>query len=131
MQTGGMAGNPLRVVVGRRSERGELARFLDDIDQGHGRVLVVEGEAGTGKTTLARELREAATGRGFTTLCGACVHFASARIPYVPLVRATEDWTESRQAGDPHVDVAKRLFARPMGELGEPHVVRGIESDDR
>ena len=127
MQTGGMAGNPLRVVVGRRSERAELAHLLDDIDQGHGRVLVLEGEAGTGKTTLARELREAADGRGFTTLWGACVHFASARIPYVPLVRATDDWAEGRQAGDPLVDVANRLFARPVGELGEPDVVRSTE----
>jgi hypothetical protein len=81
MHTGGMAGNPLRVPVGRLSERARLAHLLDDTERGRGGVLVVEGEAGTGKTTLARELREAADGRGFTTLWGACVHFASARIP--------------------------------------------------
>ena len=130
MHTGGMAGNPLRVPVGRLSERARLAHLLDDTERGRGGVLVVEGEAGTGKTTLARELREAADGRGFTTLWGACVHFASARIPHVPLVRAVEDWIEPRQPGDPLVAVADRLFARPVGDLsdlGDLDVVRGTE----
>ena len=123
-----MGGKPLRVLVGRHSERAELAQLLNEIDQGHGGVLVVAGEAGTGKTTLARELREAAVGRGFTTLWGACVHFASARVPYVPLVRAVEDWTESGQRGDPLVAVADSLFVPAPGEPGELDVVRGTES---
>lgn len=53
-------------------ERGEelarIAAALDDAAKGNGRVLVIEGQAGIGKTHLLRATRELAAERGFGRL---------------------------------------------------------------
>ena len=54
-------------VVGRESELAEVERFIDAADQGFA-VLVLEGEAGIGKTTLWREARRLAEERGALVL---------------------------------------------------------------
>jgi DNA-binding CsgD family transcriptional regulator len=57
-------------VVGRRAELEALESFLSRVGDGFG-CLVLEGEAGIGKTTLWRAGVERAIGRGFTVLtCG-------------------------------------------------------------
>jgi len=48
--------------------------------------VLVGGEAGIGKTRLARELAEHATGRGATVLVGACRNLG--QVPYTPVVDA-------------------------------------------
>lgn len=47
---------------GRRTERAVLDRLLSDVRAGRGRVLVLRGEAGVGKTTLLDYLQDQATG---------------------------------------------------------------------
>lgn len=54
-------------VVGRESELAEVERFIDAADHGFA-VLVLEGEAGIGKTTLWREVRRRAEERGYQVL---------------------------------------------------------------
>src|SRR5688572_15738847 len=54
-------------IVGREAELATVARFLDDPDQWP-RALVLEGEAGIGKTTLWRAGLEAAAGAGYRVL---------------------------------------------------------------
>jgi ABC-type transport system involved in cytochrome c biogenesis ATPase subunit len=39
-------------LTDRRSERGVLDRFVDEVRAGEGRALVVRGEPGVGKTVL-------------------------------------------------------------------------------
>jgi predicted ATPase len=54
-------------LVGREAELTEVERFLDRIAHGF-TVLVLKGEAGIGKTTVLREARRRADGRGALVL---------------------------------------------------------------
>jgi DNA-binding SARP family transcriptional activator len=56
--------------VGREEELGELLRGLGDAFAGHGRVFLLEGEPGIGKSRLADELVRVARSRGATVLVG-------------------------------------------------------------
>jgi tetratricopeptide (TPR) repeat protein len=49
-----------------------LRGYLDDALEGHGRVLLVSGEAGIGKTTLVEDLAWEAAERGLLVLTGRC-----------------------------------------------------------
>jgi hypothetical protein len=57
----------VREVFGREGELAAVSSFLDDTASGPA-ALLLEGEAGVGKTTLWREGVEAAGGRGFRVL---------------------------------------------------------------
>src|SRR5919198_1331585 len=59
------ATTPLDDVVGRDHELASVEAFLAD---SHARVLLIEGEAGIGKTTLWRAAVHAARGRGYRVL---------------------------------------------------------------
>jgi class 3 adenylate cyclase/tetratricopeptide (TPR) repeat protein len=50
--------------VGRRAERRELERALEDAESGRGRIVGVAGEAGVGKSRLCHEFIEHARGSG-------------------------------------------------------------------
>jgi hypothetical protein len=49
-------------LTDRRSERGVLDRFVDEVRAGEGRALVVRGEPGVGKTVLLDHLAGQAAG---------------------------------------------------------------------
>ena len=93
MEQGASASSPL---VGRDGEMDILFRLLDDIAERRPGVVVLEGEAGIGKTRLARETAEAALARGFEVLWGTCVHFGSAEVPYAALTSAVRRWLRGR-----------------------------------
>ena len=55
-------------ILERDSELDRIADALDSAAAGNGRVLVIEGQAGIGKTRLVREARDLAHARGFARL---------------------------------------------------------------
>lgn len=59
------------ILVGRRKERAALVAAVDALIAGKGRLLVLEGEAGLGKSLLAAELLELAEARGAACFSGA------------------------------------------------------------
>ena len=59
-----------RPMVGRRAERALLAHALERLDDGAGGVLVVEGEAGIGKSRLVEDLIEKAEADGIRVVAG-------------------------------------------------------------
>ncbi len=63
---------PTRGFVGRESELAELLRLLDEVFRGRGRIALVRGEPGIGKSRLAEELGHHARGRGAAVLVGHC-----------------------------------------------------------
>ncbi len=73
--------------VGRAEERGILVDALEGALASRGGVVVVEGEAGIGKTRLVREITEDARWRGFDVLWGACSQLGALR-PYESLTAA-------------------------------------------
>ena len=79
-----------RSFVGRRQEIVELSSHLDDASAGRGRLLLLSGEPGIGKTRLAEEVAIAATSRGMRALWGRCWEGggAPAYWPWIQIIRA-------------------------------------------
>lgn len=78
------------VFVGRERETRMLHTALDDAVAGRGRLVMLTGEAGIGKTRMADELAAHAAGRGVQVLWGRCYEGegAPAYWPWVQIVRA-------------------------------------------
>jgi len=70
-------------IVGRRAELDTARGLLAGATRGLGSVLVVRGEAGMGKTRLAREIAQQAQKRRMRVLVGACLSYGG-DIPYLP-----------------------------------------------
>jgi predicted ATPase len=84
-------------LIGRNAELDSLNGYLEQAWAGEGKLIVIEGEAGVGKTRLANELGGQVRLRGGSCLIGAC-HEAE-RVPYAPVAewlddafRSTEDF---------------------------------------
>jgi DNA-binding SARP family transcriptional activator len=63
---------PGRDFVGRRQELSELLGAFDQASEGRGRLILLQGEPGIGKTRLADELTELARARGAEVVVGRC-----------------------------------------------------------
>lgn len=69
------------VFVGRKRELAILTAALSDAEAGHGRVVVLAGDAGIGKTRLTTELAAIADARSWLVLRGACLEVTASE-PY-------------------------------------------------
>ncbi|MCU0522798.1 MAG: AAA family ATPase, partial [Anaerolineae bacterium] len=78
------------IFIGRRSELEALHRGLDQACAGKGSLALLVGEAGIGKTSVAREFAEHARQRGSTVLWGRCFE-GDWQPPYGPWVEALSD----------------------------------------
>src|SRR5215468_2779740 len=78
------------VLVGRDGELGELLAGLDDAASGRGRLFLLAGEPGIGKSRLADEAAARARDRGFKVAWGRCWEAggAPAYWPWVQSLRA-------------------------------------------
>ncbi len=99
-----------RGFVGRRFELALLQDLLDGAEQGNAGVVVVDGESGIGKSTLAAQMCTTAATRGFTVLSGACVNFAAAQVPYAPVARAVREWADRGGQDGSLASQATRIF---------------------
>jgi class 3 adenylate cyclase/tetratricopeptide (TPR) repeat protein len=68
-------------MVGRQAELARLEAALDDVQADCQRLLLIEGEAGMGKSRLLEELTGLCHARGLTVLAGAG-HSSERQIPY-------------------------------------------------
>jgi predicted ATPase/DNA-binding winged helix-turn-helix (wHTH) protein len=80
-------------LVGRKSEINELRAALGDASSGHGRIVLVSGEAGVGKTRLSEEITTFADGIGFRQFTGHCSEDRDS-VPYLPFVEMLEDFID-------------------------------------
>ncbi len=85
---------PLATFVGRSEELAALLRQLEEAASGRGGLVMLAGEAGVGKTRLARELCEIARQRGAVVLWGACYE-GDWQPPYGPWLEALGQCTLS------------------------------------
>ena len=87
-------------LVGRGAELGRLAARIQQAAAGRGGAVVVTGEPGAGKTTLAAEAARLAADGGATTVWGRCLDAASAPAywPWSQVLRGLPDGPRARAA---------------------------------
>ncbi len=101
--------------VGREQELAELSRGLEEAEAGNGRLFLISGEPGIGKSRLADELGVAARHRGARVLWGRCWEGAGAPAywPWVQVFRSYLRTTTPAQAqedvGSGASDIAQML----------------------
>ena len=76
------------VFVGRRSELAALDAMLALARDGDGSVVLVEGEAGIGKSRLMARLESRAGAAGVAVLVGECLPLAEGELAFAPIVAA-------------------------------------------
>ena len=79
------------VFVGRQMEMGQLKAALEDVLGGSGRLVMLVGEPGIGKTRISEELATYAGLRGATVLWGRCYE-TGGQPPYWPWVQAIRSY---------------------------------------
>jgi len=79
--------------VGRRPQLVWLDRALREALAGHPRLLLIQGDAGIGKTRLVRELRALAGARGINLCYGR--GYEDLTLPYLPLAESLLAWLVS------------------------------------
>jgi DNA-binding SARP family transcriptional activator len=100
---------PELLLVGRRDE---LAALIDAHAraQPDGRLAVIEGEAGIGKTRLAHELGTNARGAGAVVLAARC-HEDEAGLPYGPIVELLREAMDHIELGGWPAGLAPRRLS--------------------
>src|SRR5919109_872523 len=103
-------------IVGRDAELARLERCLAETLQGIGRLVVLSGEAGIGKTRLAREVAGRALAAGMRVRTGRAVQ-ASAPIPYRPVIEAVQGLhADDAVFEDPALDPYRPGLRRLLGD---------------
>jgi DNA-binding SARP family transcriptional activator/Tfp pilus assembly protein PilF len=105
-------------LVGREAERAELLAHVEALFQGLGGAVLLEGEAGVGKTRLLRAIADDAVWRGAEVLWGK-THELEASVPYGPLVEALSGEISSLRASQLH-QVVEEIWLQVLIELLQP-----------
>lgn len=74
-------------LIGRAGELAVLNRALGDVKDGFGGIVVIQGDAGVGKSRLLAEVDVVAQSLGMSRLSGRCVP-SSIAVPYRPITEA-------------------------------------------
>jgi predicted ATPase len=84
-------GSPL---VGRQEELGLLLRSWEASKEGHGQAILIQGEAGIGKSRLVDALRELITGQNYLWVVHRCspYHTQSALHPVIEQIKRALSW---------------------------------------
>lgn len=103
-----------RPLVGRDAEVAQLGAALDAAASGRGRVVLIAGEPGIGKTRLAEELSSLASTRGAVVAWGRC-HEGDASPAYWPWVQVIR--TLAHQADPAAVRRALVVGAEELAQI--------------
>ena len=120
------------LFIGRERELGELRAAFDDAVNGNGRLVMVVGEPGIGKTALCKELARYVEEQGGTTLIGHCYEEGSLSLPYLPFVQAMRSYVISRSEDDLRADLGDSAphVARIMPEIQDMLGVEPVAPTD-
>src|SRR6266508_2580862 len=107
--------------VGRADELVRLERALAAATAGSPSVVLVNGEAGVGKTRLIDEFAQRAANAGARVLAGGCVDVSGGGLPYGPVVEALRECDDEA--------LRALLRAEPgevTGEIGQLRLFEGL-----
>ena len=92
------------VFVGRQKELGELKACLEEALSGRGRLVMLVGEPGIGKTRTSTELATYASLRGAQVLWGRCYEEQGVP-PYWPWVQAIRNYVRGRDPAELSIEM--------------------------
>jgi DNA-binding SARP family transcriptional activator len=113
---------PPPAPVGREAELAQLGALWERAADGHGRLVIVSGEAGVGKSHLARALTDHVVARGGLALVGHCYEFERA-LPYgavVEMLRSAAPLLRHADLAPAHRAALARLAPDVLGVAGPP-----------
>jgi tetratricopeptide (TPR) repeat protein len=77
----------LKPLIGRQNEIKTISKILENLSDGKGGVLIIEGTAGIGKTRLTQEIVHLSQKSGFQAMIGSA-HEQEKELPYSPVIEA-------------------------------------------
>ena len=102
------------LYVGRENELAQIMETFDAVDQGDGRVILLSGEPGIGKTRIAETVTEMASNREFITLHSRCDQ-AEITPPYWPWIQIFRGLFDMYDASD--IDSDKKALISIVSEI--------------
>lgn len=120
-------------LVGREAERRVARAQLKEAARGRGSIVVVEGEAGIGKTRFLESVQRSAQDLGFSTALARCVEVGGTP-PFWPWIQLTKRLGSDRllEAAGPHAATLAPLVPhdRPAAPVVAPlfHVASALAS---
>jgi class 3 adenylate cyclase/predicted ATPase len=109
----GASGAPL---VGRQEELGLLMRSWESTRQGHGQAVLIQGEAGIGKSRLLEALREQVAGQEYLWVAHRCspYHANSTLYPIIEHLKRALGWGAEMSAEEKLDKLEAALAAQSM-----------------
>jgi class 3 adenylate cyclase/tetratricopeptide (TPR) repeat protein len=125
-----LGGGSLTPFVGRERELEVLDELREQAESGHGQVVGIAGEAGSGKSRLLYELRRRAWGASAIRLSGRCLSYGTG-IPYLPLRHMLRNEWGVSEGDSPGTVAAKIREGLARTEIdpqeGLPYLLRLLE----
>lgn len=109
-------------LVGREEQLGLLGELFDEASAGRPWLVLVGGDAGTGKSRLLGEFTERVRDRGARVLVGHCVDLGDSALPFAPFaqaMRVLKREVDERRLPE-LLGEARRELSRILPELGDP-----------
>lgn len=85
--------------IGREKELDLLSELFSDVRSGNGKLVIVGGEAGIGKTRLIEEMTETQNFKDFNFLSGRCLYFKDTDI-YLPFKEMYSQYRKLKKGKD-------------------------------
>ena len=104
-----------RTLVGRDAELARLIGWLNDLATGTGHAILLEGEPGIGKSSLAHAMITAAGERSFSVYWAECDELGQA-LPLQPLL----DAVLAMASTEPRLDTIQRLLRGELTGVADP-----------
>lgn len=118
-----MVSRPDHILIGRQPELAKITPALDDALEGRGRLVMLAGEPGIGKTRISQEVARQARERGAEVLWGWCYQGEGAP-PYWPWVDSIRTYVQTTPP-----ETLRKQFGGSAGAIGElvPEVLEVLE----
>jgi DNA-binding NarL/FixJ family response regulator/tetratricopeptide (TPR) repeat protein len=116
-------------LVGRNGELARLVAALDQAGGGAASVVVLDGDAGVGKTRLLAELLSTAEARDLLTVVGHCVDLGDVPPPYLPFTEMFARLAGQRPELVDDVRLGFPALARLLPRAGESPAGAGDRVD--
>jgi len=103
------------LLLGREKFLGVLRKVMDDIEASKGSFIIIDGEAGIGKTAIIKKAEKDAKERGWAVMSSECIAVRGAD-PYLPIITAVKYYLEDQESAQ-HVKArtGKADMKLPMG----------------